>query len=182
MGALHEPFIDPCKTFMQFPALFFLTISYFVFMNCFHYRLLKQNANSQFCEVRWGGTMLQAGRSRVRFPMRLILPAALWPCDRLSLCQKWVPGIFLGVKGSRRVSRQSHHHLSADCLENVGSSTSHNPMDLYGLLQDIHVVLPFLWSHVGSAVNTVLNMSLVGPNDCFDTLEIFIKILLMNTG
>jgi hypothetical protein len=55
--------------------------------------------------VSWG-TMLQAGRSRVRFQMRsldflidLVLPAALWPCGRLSLWQKWLPRIFLGGTG-----------------------------------------------------------------------------------
>jgi len=39
-----------------------------------------------------GGTALQVGRSRVRVPMvsleffiDVVLPAALWPCDRLSL-------------------------------------------------------------------------------------------------
>jgi hypothetical protein len=60
--------------------------------------------------VGWG-TTLQAGRSRVRFPMSslhfwidLIIPAALWPRGQLSLKQKWEPGIFLGVKGGRRVS------------------------------------------------------------------------------
>jgi hypothetical protein len=30
---------------------------------------------------------------------------------------------------------QPHRHLWADCLENVGSSMSHNPMGLHGLLQ-----------------------------------------------
>jgi hypothetical protein len=52
------------------------------------------------------GTKLQAGRSRFRFPITLmdfsidlIFPAALWSWDRLSLYQKWVPGIFLGCKG-----------------------------------------------------------------------------------
>jgi hypothetical protein len=46
--------------------------------------------------------MLQAGRSPVRVPdevdfsIYLILPAVLWPWCRLSLQQKWVPGIFLG--------------------------------------------------------------------------------------
>jgi hypothetical protein len=54
---------------------------------------------------QWWSTMLQAGRWQVRyrmrslvFPIDLILPAAVWPWDWLSLC-KWVPGIFLGGKG-----------------------------------------------------------------------------------
>jgi hypothetical protein len=69
------------------------------------YEVLHISVDARGSTADWG-TMLQVGRSRVRFPMRsldfpidLILPDAL--C--LNLQQNWVPGIFLGVKGCRRI-------------------------------------------------------------------------------
>jgi hypothetical protein len=54
--------------------------------------------------------MLQAWRSRVWFPVmsldfsiNIIFPAAICPYGRLSLWKKWVPGIFLVVKGGRHI-------------------------------------------------------------------------------
>jgi hypothetical protein len=35
----------------------------------------------------------------------------------------------------KRKADKSHRHLWAECLENVGASTSHGPMGLHGMLQ-----------------------------------------------
>jgi hypothetical protein len=50
------------------------------------------------------------------------------------LSQKWEPGIFL--EGKERPARRTDN-LTAICepLENFGASTSHNPMEIYELLQ-----------------------------------------------
>jgi hypothetical protein len=49
--------------------------------------------------------------------------------------QKWVPGIILGIKGGWRVMLTALPWRWVDCLENVGTSTSHSPIGLRGLLQ-----------------------------------------------
>jgi hypothetical protein len=40
-----------------------------------------------------------------------------------------------GVKRGRHIRLPTYRHLWVDCLEDVGASTSHTPMDLHGLLQ-----------------------------------------------
>jgi hypothetical protein len=77
--------------------------------------------------VGWG-TMLKAGRSCVRFPMRstdfsidLILPFALWAWSWLSLWQKWLPGIFLGLKGGRPVCEADNLSVICELTRKCGS-------------------------------------------------------------
>jgi hypothetical protein len=84
--------------------------------------------------VGWG-SMLQAGRSRDRVPMRWISSRIMALVSTQPL-EKWVPGIFLEVKGGRRVRLTSlPPSVSRMPRRNVGAWTSHNPMGLHGLLQ-----------------------------------------------
>jgi hypothetical protein len=86
------------------------------------WRLLNTVRGTQWRSV-WG-TALQTVRAWDRFPMvsleffiDIILPAALWSWGRLSLQQKWVPGIFPGGKDGWCVGLTTLPHLYADCFK-----------------------------------------------------------------
>ena len=88
-----------------------------------HNSRLSICTEAQRSAVCWG-TVLQARRSRVRFPMVSLevfidinLPASLWPSGRLSLKHKWVPGIFHWGKGGRCAGLTIWPPSRADCLE-----------------------------------------------------------------
>jgi hypothetical protein len=85
--------------------------------------------------------MVQAGRSRVPFPMRsldfsihLMLPAALWHWGRFSLLTEMITRNVPGDKG--RTAREADNLTDiSELFKNVGASTSRNPMGLHGLSQ-----------------------------------------------
>jgi len=63
------------------------------------------------------------------FHWHKIHPIALWPWGRISLQQKWVPGVFLGGKGDRCVRLATYHH-PVPLSRNLGALTSWNPLGL----------------------------------------------------
>jgi hypothetical protein len=91
------------------------------------------------CSVVGWDTMLQAGRSRVRFPIRSFIgffnwsnpsrrTMTLWSTQPLTIVNtRNLPG---GKGWPARKAWQPYRHLWADCLENVGASTSHNRVGL----------------------------------------------------
>jgi hypothetical protein len=77
------------------------------------------------------GTMLQAGRSRVRVPMRRFFFNLPIPSSRTMALGSTQPLTEMSTRNLTALPPS----VSRLSRENVGAWTSHNPMNLHGLLQ-----------------------------------------------
>jgi len=66
----------------------------------------------------------------LEYPVHDGLPAALWPWDRLSLWEIWVPGLSSGGKGDRCVGLTTLPPSCAHCLEILEASIFGGPRGL----------------------------------------------------
>jgi len=99
--------------------------------------------------VGWGPA-LHAGRWRVRFPMGsleflidLIFLAAVWPWDRLSLWQKWVPEVSYRGKAAGAWGWQPYH-LQVPIVLKSGSLNLLEPSGPVQACNGIALPLPFI--------------------------------------
>ena len=70
------------------------------------------------------------------FHWHKIRPIALWPWGRLSLQQKWVPGVFPAGKGGQCIRLTTYHHPVL-LSWTLGSLTSWNPLGLTRLVMGL---------------------------------------------
>jgi hypothetical protein len=94
-------FFTSCNFWAQLTLLISTALTLYTFFN-FLWIFVAYSSSAWHGSVDWG-TVLQAGRSWVWFPVGslgffigLILVATLWPWGQLNLWQKWIPGVSLG--------------------------------------------------------------------------------------
>jgi hypothetical protein len=101
--------------------------------------LLKRGWGHEVAVVGWN-TVLQTGRSRVRDPILsldfflsiyLIILIAIDVESAQPLSEMSVSNLPRRVKHSRRVRLTTSPKCLGDCLENVASMASHNPMGFH---------------------------------------------------
>jgi hypothetical protein len=106
------------------------------------------------------------------FSIDLSLPAALWPLGSTQPLTDMSTKIFLGVKGGRRI-RLTTWPPSVSWLsrENVGASTSHNPVGRHGLSEgELYFCFIFFFLYF---LQPLFNSFLSGPNILLSTLSLY---------